>query len=265
MAPAKVNCPTTTQTIYWPPPLLALLSSSNHSTNLASTMSEPHVLSLGESGAKQGTFQLELGSTKTVIRINAIPAISASPLAKSIAYNSLTTALYHHRHSLTPADCINALIMNIPVPAASAESEANRYANMSWDQFLQVTKITPKAFLTKSGRICTANPLHVIAGHIPHIRFALVKSSINPSKLCHLIMGHHNFTDVFATALQSTLPNARLEFCLHLPQDAINPFTTTTDADSDDNCDSDINTGNNPAQHHSHLPQTHQSTSSPLY
>ena len=210
-------------------------------------MSDPRLQSISDSGANQGTFNLELGSTKTVIRINAIPVISAPPLAKSIAFNSLTTALYHNRHSLTPANCINALIMHIPVPAASAESEANRYANMFRDQFLQVKHITPKAFLTKSGKVCTADPLQVIAGHIPHVRYALVESSINPSKLCQIIMGPHRFTSVFATALQNALPNARLEFCVHLSQDTINPFTTTTDIDSDNDYDDDTVTGNNPS------------------
>ena len=170
---------------------------------------------------------------KTTIRVNTIPVVSAPPLAKSIAFNTLTTALYHNRHSLTPADCINVLITNIPVPAASAESEANRYANLFKQQFLQVSNITPKAFLTKSGKISTADPLQIIAGHIPHIRYALVESSFNPGLLCHSLMGPHQFTSIFATALNDTIANARIEFCLHLPQDNVNPFTTSEDTDSD--------------------------------
>ena len=63
-------------------------------------MSDPRLQSINDSGATQGTFNLELGSTKTVIRINAIPVISAPPLAKSIALNSLTTALYHNSRLL---------------------------------------------------------------------------------------------------------------------------------------------------------------------
>jgi hypothetical protein len=137
--------------------------------------------------------------------------------------------------------------MHIPVPVALDESEANHYANMFWDQFLQVKNITPKAFLTKSGKFCTADSLQVIAGHIPHICYALVESSINPSKLCQFIMGHHKFTSVFATALQNAVPNAWLEFCVHLSQDTINSFITTTDINSDNDYDNNTAIGNNPS------------------
>jgi hypothetical protein len=68
---------------------------------------------------------MEVGSAKTTICINTIPVVSAPSLAKSIAFNALTTALYHNQHSLTPTDYINVLITNIPTPAALAEAEAN--------------------------------------------------------------------------------------------------------------------------------------------
>ena len=176
---------------------------------------------------------MEVGSAKTIIHINTIPVISAPPLAKNTAFNTLTTALHHNRHSLSPADCINALITNIPVPSASAEAEANRYANLFRQQFLQVANITPKAFLTKSGKICTADPLQVIAGHIPHICFALVKSSFHPANLCHSLIGCHQFTSIFATALNDITDNSCIEFCVHPPQDNVNPYTTTEDTNLD--------------------------------
>ena len=196
-------------------------------------MTTPNPLTPGEFCSNLGTITMEVGSAKTIICINTIPVISAPPLAKSTAFNTLTTALHHNRHSLSPADCINALITNIPVPSASAEAEANRYANLFRQQFLQVANITPKAFLTKSGKICTADPLQVIAGHIPHIRFALVESSFHPANLCHSLIGSHQFTSIFATALNDITDNARIEFCMHLPQGNINPYTTTEDTDSD--------------------------------
>ena len=83
-------------------------------------------LAMSEFSAAQSTLTMEVGSMKTTIRVNTIPVVSAPPLAKCIAFNTLTTALYHNRHSLTPTDCINVLITNIPVPAALAEAEANR-------------------------------------------------------------------------------------------------------------------------------------------
>jgi hypothetical protein len=87
-------------------------------------------LAPSEFSAAQNTITMEVSSMKTTIRVNTIPVISAPPLAKRIAFNTLTTALNHNRHSLTPAGCINVLITNIPVPAALAEAEANRYANL---------------------------------------------------------------------------------------------------------------------------------------
>ena len=146
-------------------------------------MSNPSQPRPPDYGSTQGHVTLTVGSSNIIICIHAIPVVSAPPLAKSIAFNNLTSALYHNRHSLTPTDCINALIMNIPVPAASAEAKASHYANMFCHQFLDVKNIIPKAFLTKSGKTSTADPLQVIAGHIPHIKYALVKSSFNPDAL----------------------------------------------------------------------------------
>ena len=124
-------------------------------------------LATSEFSAAQNTITTEIGSAKTTICVNTIPVVSAPPLAKSIVFNALTTALYHNQHSLTPADCINVFITNIPIPGALAEAEANQYANLFRQQFLQVSNITMKAFLTKSGKISTADPLQIIAGHIP--------------------------------------------------------------------------------------------------
>jgi hypothetical protein len=45
-------------------------------------------------------------------------------------------------------------------------------------------------------------------------------------------MGPHQFTSIFTTALINTTANVHIEFCLHLPQDTVNPFTTTEDTDS---------------------------------
>ena len=188
-----------------------------------------------EYGSTQGNITLTVRSNNIIIHIHTIPVISAPPLAKSIAFNNLTSALYHNCHSLTPTDCINALIMNIPVPAASAKAKASHYANIFCHQFLDVKNIILKAFLTKSGKMSTADPLQVIAGHIPHIQYALVESSFNPSAVCHSIMGCHHFASIFANALQITVYNACVEFCLHLPQDTINPFNTTDTNNSDNN------------------------------
>jgi hypothetical protein len=202
----------------------------SHSTT-SMTITIP--LAPSEFSAAQNTITMEDGSMKTTICVNTIPVVSAPPLAKSIAFNTLTTALYHTQHSLTPADWINVLITHIPVPAASAEAEANWYTNLFRQQFLQVSNITPKAFLTNSGKISTADPLQIIAGHILHIQYALVESSFNPGLLCHSLMGSHQYTTIFATALHNASANACIEFCLHLPQDNVNPFTTTEDTDSD--------------------------------
>jgi hypothetical protein len=82
-------------------------------------------LAMSEISAAQNTITMEIGPAKTIIHVNTIPVVSAPPLAKSISFNTPTTSLYHNRHSLTPTDCINGLVTNIPVPAVSAEAEGS--------------------------------------------------------------------------------------------------------------------------------------------
>jgi len=157
---------------------------------------------------------LQLGDSRHTIRVPTMPSIFAPTHDKAKCFDYFSNQILPLRFLIPPAKLISAYAAHFPVSTMSAENDARSIADLTFQQFFQISNLEGRGFFNTRGheivfRDCNTNDR---PKGLDYFRFL---STVTPANV---------------DARLSAEPPFTVEFDLPLPQTPA--LTTSTDANS---------------------------------